>query len=62
MVLLHDADVERTTDGSGPVAGLSYRELVALDAGHRFTPDAGRSFPYRGRGQREPRLQDLLRA
>lgn len=33
LVVLHDATVDRTTDGSGPVEGLTVDELRALDAG-----------------------------
>ncbi|HEX5566576.1 MAG TPA: glycerophosphodiester phosphodiesterase family protein [Streptomyces sp.] len=33
LVVMHDADVDRTTDGSGPVAGMTLEELRALDAG-----------------------------
>jgi len=32
-VVIHDADVRRTTDGSGPVADLTLADLAALDAG-----------------------------
>lgn len=32
-VILHDAAVDRTTDGKGPVAGLTLAELKRLDAG-----------------------------
>jgi glycerophosphoryl diester phosphodiesterase len=35
-VLMHDDSLERTTDGSGPVAEMSYKELVQLDAGSWF--------------------------
>src|ERR1700747_2744500 len=52
IVVLHDASLERTTDGAGPVAALTAAELSRLDAGHRFTPDGGRTFPYRGQGIR----------
>jgi glycerophosphoryl diester phosphodiesterase len=34
LVVMHDADVDRTTDGSGPIAELTLAELRALDAGH----------------------------
>ncbi|CAL9591894.1 Glycerophosphodiester phosphodiesterase [Streptomyces sp. enrichment culture] len=34
LVVMHDADVDRTTDGTGPVAGKTLAELRALDAGH----------------------------
>lgn len=33
LVVMHDADVARTTDGSGPIGGLTLAELRALDAG-----------------------------
>lgn len=33
LVVMHDADVDRTTDGSGPVAGMTLAELRELDAG-----------------------------
>jgi len=52
LVLVHDATLDRTTDGSGPVAGLTLEELRRLDAGSWF--DA--SF----RGQRVPELVDFL--
>lgn len=58
-VLLHDPTVDRTTDGTGPVASLSLAELRELDAGHRFTaPDGTR--PFRGRGVRIPTIGELL--
>jgi glycerophosphoryl diester phosphodiesterase len=34
LVVMHDADVDRTTDGSGPIAELTLAELRTLDAGH----------------------------
>ncbi|MFJ3903097.1 glycerophosphodiester phosphodiesterase [Streptomyces sp. NPDC090025] len=33
LVVMHDADVDRTTDGSGPIAGKTLAELRELDAG-----------------------------
>lgn len=33
LVVLHDATVDRTTDGSGPIAALTLAEAQALDAG-----------------------------
>ena len=38
-VLLHDATVDRTTDGSGPVSGKTLAEIQKLDAGLWFGPD-----------------------
>ena len=37
-VILHDATVDRTTDGAGPVAGLTLDELKRLDAGVKTGP------------------------
>jgi glycerophosphoryl diester phosphodiesterase len=34
LVVMHDLDVDRTTDGSGPIAEQTLDELRALDAGH----------------------------
>ncbi|MET9432144.1 glycerophosphodiester phosphodiesterase family protein [Streptomyces sp. NPDC003036] len=33
LVVMHDADVDRTTDGTGPIADKTLDELRALDAG-----------------------------
>ncbi|MFC5633357.1 glycerophosphodiester phosphodiesterase [Streptomyces bullii] len=33
LVVMHDLDVDRTTDGSGPIAEKTLEELRALDAG-----------------------------
>ncbi len=62
VVVFHDADLARTTDGEGLVAEHSLAELRALDAGHRFSPDGGRSFPFRGQGIRVPTLGELFEA
>jgi glycerophosphoryl diester phosphodiesterase len=50
LVLMHDATLDRTTNGSGSVALKSIAELKELDAGSRFTRDGGHTFPWRGRG------------
>ena len=42
LVVIHDATVDRTTDGSGAVAALTLAELQRLDAGHCATPGVGR--------------------
>ena len=62
VVVIHDATVERTTDGSGAVADLPLAALRELDAGYRFTPDGGQSHPYRGRGIRIATLAEVLAA
>lgn len=61
-VVIHDPTVDRTTDGSGPVASLTVAELKRLDAGHRFTPDDGATFPLRGAGVGLSTLREVLEA
>lgn len=60
MVVIHDATLDRTTNGQGPVAALSLQHLLALDAGYRWTADGGQSYPYRGQGVRIPTFADVL--
>lgn len=62
VVLLHDETADRTTDGAGPVAEMTLAEVKRLDAGYRFTPDGGASYPYRGKGIRVPTLREALDA
>lgn len=62
LVLIHDETVDRTTDGSGDVAGMTLEELRELDAGHAFTTDRGRSHPFRDEGVRIPTLAEALDA
>lgn len=62
LVLLHDDDVDRVSDGSGALATMSLDEARALDAGYAFTPDRGRTFPYRGTGIRFPTLEEAMEA
>ncbi|OFV89473.1 MAG: hypothetical protein A3J75_00075 [Acidobacteria bacterium RBG_16_68_9] len=61
IIVLHDASLERTTNGEGPVLEHSDEQLDRLDAGYRFTHD-GAHFPYRGQGVRIPTLESVLRA
>jgi glycerophosphoryl diester phosphodiesterase len=62
VVVYHDERVDRTTDGAGAIAELSFAELRALDAGHRFSPDGGRTHPYRARGLRIATFEEALEA
>ena len=62
LVLMHDASVDRTTDGSGLVSELTLAEIESLDAGYRFSTDGGLTYPMRGMGVRVPTLQETLLA
>jgi glycerophosphoryl diester phosphodiesterase len=52
LVVIHDETLERTTDGQGAVGDRSAAELARLDAGSWFDPSY--------RGERIPRLADVL--
>jgi glycerophosphoryl diester phosphodiesterase len=60
LVVLHDASVDRTTDGTGAVGEMTLAELKKLDAAYRWTPDGGRSFPLRGRNITVPTLDEVF--
>lgn len=62
VVVFHDDTVDRTTDGSGPIADLDLDAIRALDAGANFTPDEGATYPFRGKGVRVPTLLEVLTA
>jgi len=52
LVVIHDQTVERTTDGCGRVADLTFDDLRRLDAGAWFGPAFA--------GERVPPLEDVL--
>jgi glycerophosphoryl diester phosphodiesterase len=52
LICLHDATVDRTTDGRGKVGALSLRELRQLDAGKKFDPAFA--------GERIPTLEEFF--
>ena len=58
LVCFHDDDVDRTTDGTGPVSSYTLADLRKLDAGYRHRVDG--DFPFRGRGIRIPTLGEVL--
>jgi glycerophosphoryl diester phosphodiesterase len=60
LVAFHDERLDRVTDRTGAIAGLGIAEVEAADAGHAFSQDGERTFPFRGRGIRVPRLEGIL--
>jgi glycerophosphoryl diester phosphodiesterase len=53
LVVLHDATLDRTTDGTGKVADISFSDLKKLDAGRKYDP--------RFAGTRVPELAEVFR-
>jgi glycerophosphoryl diester phosphodiesterase len=58
VVVHHDTTLERTTNGSGPIAARTADELAWVDAGYWFT--RGGEYPFRGRGIGVPTLREVL--
>ena len=57
-VVIHDRTLDRTTDRTGPVNGLTAAELARVDAGFHFQIDG--TFPFRGQGIGLPTLDAVL--
>jgi glycerophosphoryl diester phosphodiesterase len=62
LVVMHDPTVDRTTSGIGSVGEMTLAQLQACDAGARFTPDGGRTFPWRSRGVMAPTFDAMVEA
>jgi glycerophosphoryl diester phosphodiesterase len=60
LVCQHDERLDRTSDSFDQVADLTLEELRAVDAGYRFSPDGGETFPFRGKGVTIPTLEEAL--
>ncbi len=61
VMVIHDATVDRTTDGMGHVARMTRDELQALDAGFHFVDQDGDT-SWRGRGAQIPTFEEVLEA
>jgi glycerophosphoryl diester phosphodiesterase len=61
VVLMHDEEVDRTTDGTGLIEEMTLEELKQLDAAYQWSNDGDKTFPYRGQGIQVPTLEELFR-
>ena len=61
VVISHDETIDRLTNGSGYIKNMTLAELRQYDFGYDFTPDGGKTFPYRGKGVTIPTLEDLFK-
>jgi len=50
FAVFHDWTLDCRTDGTGNTRDHSLADLKALDIGHGYTADGGKTFPFRGRG------------
>ena len=59
IVLFHDPELDRTTEGRGAVSSFTLEQLRRLDAGYYFSP-SGQGFPSRGHGVKIPTFAELI--
>lgn len=60
IVLMHDENLARCTNGSGDIKDHTLAELKQLDAAYNFSTDGGQTFPYRGQGITIPTLEEVF--
>ena len=61
LVVIHDATVDRTTDGEGDVNGFLLEDIGRLDAAFNYSEDGGLTFPLRNNGVTIPSLVEVFR-
>lgn len=47
LIVFHDDDLDRITDGKGLVRHKTLKEIKKLNAGYHFTNDNGKTYPFR---------------
>ena len=60
FAVFHDWTLDCATNGTGVTSKQSMDYLKSLDAGHGYTYDGGRSYPWRGKGYRISDLKDIV--
>jgi glycerophosphoryl diester phosphodiesterase len=60
LVVMHDATVDRTTDGTGRIHDITLAELKRLDAGYRWSDSEMKTFPWRGMRLSVPTLEEVF--
>jgi glycerophosphoryl diester phosphodiesterase len=60
IVLMHDEEVDRTSNGTGLIEEHPLADLKQLDAAYTWSNDGGMTFPYRGQGIQVPTLEELF--
>ena len=61
LVLMHDATVDRTTEGEGAIKDKTLEQLQQLNVAYNWSQD-GEQFPYREKPQRIVTLDDVFKA
>ncbi len=61
VVVFHDEILDETTDGKGKITDIAYEELVLLEAGYNISFDGGKTYPFRGKNNWVPLLEQVFR-
>jgi glycerophosphoryl diester phosphodiesterase len=59
LVVIHDATVDRTTNGTGYVKEYTLEEIKKLDAGYKIKNEKG-VYPFRNKGVTVPSLEEVF--
>ncbi len=59
-IIIHDAKLERTTNGKGYASFQTFAELQKWDAGYMFDPGNRKEYPSRGKGIKIPSFEAML--
>lgn len=62
LVVIHDAKLDRTTDGEGNISEKTLEEIKKLNAAYKFSTDGGQTFPLREQKITIPTLEEVFKA
>lgn len=60
LVVSHDDTIDRMSNGQGWIREMTLAELRRYDFGWDFSPDGGKTYPYRGKGVQIPTLEEVF--
>ncbi len=60
LVVIHDSNLDRTTNGTGVVAETTLADIKRLDAGYNFKDENLAGFPFREKGVKIPTLEEVF--
>jgi glycerophosphoryl diester phosphodiesterase len=61
IIVNHDRDVKTTTNGTGNIDELNYKDIQKLDAGYMITHDNKATYPFRNKGYTMATLEKVLK-
>jgi glycerophosphoryl diester phosphodiesterase len=58
LMVMHDHEVNKTTEGTGEINKLHSNYVQSLNAGHKWSPD-GKNYPFKNKSVSDPVYKDL---